>query len=704
MSETQKNMSIRLAVVDGKVVEDSFQRIGNKGSEALNKIAHATAPANAGLKTIDASARALNSLFRQAAGMLAAYTGISSLINSIRSINQTGMEFQGVATALQAISGSSAGAADEMGFLSKESERLGLNLLETAKSYMQIAAASKGTNMAGRTTREIFTAVAEASTVLQLSVDQTNGALRAIGQIMSKGKVQTEELRGQLGERLYGAFQLAARGMGITTAQLDKMLQQGKVAADEFLPRFAAEIRKTFSEGVPQASQTARAELNRFNNSILEIERTIAASGFLDGLTQGYKTLSTTLSDPEVIEAAKAIGETLGNAISGAATALAYTAKYADEAALAIGSLIVARTVAGAVSMLNMAILGNAGMVVGLRMAASISTLFAAKIIAVSTAARIASISMTGLKAALAFLGGPVGLAVLGGTALAALAYNHHKAADGAKEQSEELDKLNQEMNKNLGAVETPVSPVFNPETSSLYQEVLKQARDDDLKNAKDWESGIKRGFKSVIDEASNMAKTSEQLVTNAFKSMEDSLVSFVTKGKFDFRSLADSIISDVLRMQIQKSITAPLSAALGSIFGAAHTGGVIGKDSLGTRKVNPLVFANAPKFHSGGLVGNEVPIIAKKGETVFTPGQMQALGGALNSKPNVNISVNIENNASGVGAKTAISQDQNGGINLKVFIDEVETTIARNIGRGEGLSTTLERRYGLNPAVGSYR
>jgi hypothetical protein len=70
------------------------------------------------------------------------------------------------------------------------------------------------------------------------------------------------------------------------------MLEQGQVVADDFLPKFAAEIRKTFSDGVPAASITARAEMNRFNNAILEIERTIAAYGFLDGVTQGWQTTS----------------------------------------------------------------------------------------------------------------------------------------------------------------------------------------------------------------------------------------------------------------------------------------------------------------------------------------------------------------------------------------------------------------------------
>jgi hypothetical protein len=41
--------------------------------------------------------------------------------------------------------------------------------------------------------------------------------------------------------------------------------------------------------------------------------------------------------------------------------------------------------------------------------------------------------------------------------------------------------------------------------------------------------------------------------------------------------------------------------------------------------------------------------------------------------------------------------------LSLDIVVDKVEGRIARNIGRGEGLAPTLERRYGLNPAAGSY-
>lgn len=64
------------------------------------------------------------------------------------------------------------------------------------------------------------------------------------------------------------------------------------------------------------------------------------------------------------------------------------------------------------------------------------------------------------------------------------------------------------------------------------------------------------------------------------------------------------------------------------------HTGGIVGAGGTG-RMVNPLIFAGAPRFHSGGMAGlapNEVPAILQKGEEVLTaddPRHAQNGGGA---------------------------------------------------------------------------
>lgn len=64
--------------------------------------------------------------------------------------------------------------------------------------------------------------------------------------------------------------------------------------------------------------------------------------------------------------------------------------------------------------------------------------------------------------------------------------------------------------------------------------------------------------------------------------------------------------------------------SGVASFFSAFfHTGGIVGETGRPGRMVSAGLFAGAPRFHTGGLVAGEVPIIARKGEAVFTPEQM---------------------------------------------------------------------------------
>lgn len=237
-------------------------------------------------------------------------------------------------------------------------------------------------------------------------------------------------------------------------------------------------------------------------------------------------------------------------------------------------------------------------------------------------------------------------------------------------------------------------------------------------------EFGAKSALRTYIEDATDAAKQAERAVTGAFKSMEDALTQFVMTGKVDFNSLANSIISDLIRIQIQRAITLPLanwamslftpaaSASLplgsGDLMGVnaniAHSGGLLGTDGLPSRQVDGAVFAGARRFHTGGLVSGEVPIIARQGEAVFTPGQLRALGGAVAGRPQVNVEVNVINRADGVETRVEQQQQPDGSTRLDVIVEQMEARMARSISQGSGLAPTLERRYGLNPAAGAMR
>lgn len=171
-----------------------------------------------------------------------------------------------------------AGGADgaaNLAHVESVAERLATPIMAAKEGFKTLSGAMMGTSITASQQRGIFDSVAVASRVMGLSAEGTTGAILALGQMASKGKVQAEELRGQLGERIPGAFGIAARAMGVTTVELDKMMEQGKIVAEDFLPRFADEMMRTFGPGLEAAMGSPRAQFDRFGNAMLQLKETV---------------------------------------------------------------------------------------------------------------------------------------------------------------------------------------------------------------------------------------------------------------------------------------------------------------------------------------------------------------------------------------------------------------------------------------------
>ncbi len=266
---------------------------------ALKFLDQATAPMNSALNQIRnntaATQGAMESLTGSVGGLIANIGKIGASIITIQALRtaiteliQTSIQYETKQKSFQAISGGYAKGAAEMEFVRKEADRLRLDFLTLGDSYKTISAAAMGTNLQGTKTREIFSSVSEAARVLGLSNEQVSGTLLALGQMISKGKVQAEELRGQLGERLPGAFQIAARAMNMTTAELDKFMSEGKLTADVFLPKFAAQLHKTFGPEVQNAINQTQASLNKFTNTWNDFKNDFAEGS---GVVEGFKAV-----------------------------------------------------------------------------------------------------------------------------------------------------------------------------------------------------------------------------------------------------------------------------------------------------------------------------------------------------------------------------------------------------------------------------
>ena len=205
------------------------------------------------------------------------------------------LQMDRLSKAYTTITGSSASAQQQLSYLYDVSNRLGLQFQSTAESAKTFFAAGKGSSLE-KDMNGIFEAVASAGAALALSQDDMQGAFLALGQMISKGKVQAEELRGQLGERLPGAFQLAAKAMGMTTAQLDKFMADGKLTAEDLLPKLAKVMQEEFGAAAEAAAYGLQGQMNRLSTEWTRLKATIldsdSVASVFGTLAEGMKSLA----------------------------------------------------------------------------------------------------------------------------------------------------------------------------------------------------------------------------------------------------------------------------------------------------------------------------------------------------------------------------------------------------------------------------
>lgn len=275
----------------------SIASLGGAGTQAIRDVGKESASAADKVEKLSKSAgSAADSMSSLAKSGIAAYFG-TQVVQGARSAAIAIYEASAAAERLRTMLNFASGgnAAQEIEYLRQVTGRLGLEFASTSRAYGQFQAAARGTALEGAKARDVFESIAKASAVMGLSTDQASGVLLALQQMISKGTVQAEELRGQLGERLPGAFQIAAKAMGVTTAELGKMLEAGQVIADDFLPKFAKALNDNLGNAADRAADRLDASVNKFNNAWERLKQSAGDSGatsfFADGLNNGAASL-----------------------------------------------------------------------------------------------------------------------------------------------------------------------------------------------------------------------------------------------------------------------------------------------------------------------------------------------------------------------------------------------------------------------------
>lgn len=276
-------------------VGDNFRNVGNY-KNAVNKLAYALGQMGLAFGVFDGLRYFVDAQIK-----------LNSLQLSLRAVSKDAEEF-----------------ADNFQFASDVSRKYGQDINQIVDTYKNFIASTNESNVSLARRKELYEQIIKAGSTLALSNDDIEGTLRAVGQIFSKGTLQSEELRQQLGERLPGAFNMMAKAIGVTEVELNKLLKDGVLLGEDVMPLFGKQIEKQLGNASNNKLRTLSGAFNLLKtNIVLAVDK--AGEG-----------LKTTERFAGVI---RYLGENIGNVIRVFATLITSFTTYKVIASAMDGSI-----------------------------------------------------------------------------------------------------------------------------------------------------------------------------------------------------------------------------------------------------------------------------------------------------------------------------------------------------------------------------
>lgn len=237
--------------------------------------------------------------FRRAFGMFLGIQGVRSIIQTSRQIDLLQRSIKGLT-----------GSTQDFQYLRQEAYRTGTSLIDMGKAYKNFYSAAKMSGFNKGQIQGMFSNVLVAGRGIGANQQQIGAALLALEQMLSKGKVSMEELRRQMGNALPGAFEIAAKSMGVTTKKFNEMLKAG-LDANTFVPRFTAMLKKELGKGFAENIKSLDFALVNLNTAWLEFQNNIMQGESGEAFRTLVVGITNVLRSQEVYRGLQIIGKGL---------------------------------------------------------------------------------------------------------------------------------------------------------------------------------------------------------------------------------------------------------------------------------------------------------------------------------------------------------------------------------------------------------
>ena len=214
-----------------------------------------------------------------------------------------------------------------------------------------------------------------------------------------------------------------------------------------------------------------------------------------------------------------------------------------------------------------------------------------------------------------------------------------------------------------------------------------------------------KKKAEAQINQIAETTSNVDMVITNAFQGMADAVADFALGGKASFGDMVNAMIRDLIRLEIQTTMTSAFKSigglsGIGNMFGTL-LGVTYGTDAFSqqSRMLAAQDFGLAGARANGGMVSpGAAYLVGERGPEILRMGNQAGtiFSNAQSSAPTINIS--IKNEAANTQAEVASTRTNgDGGIDVEMIVRQV---IARDQSINGPITRGFGSRFGLRGAV----
>jgi lambda family phage tail tape measure protein len=263
-----------------------------------------------------------------------------------------------------------------------------------------------------------------------------------------------------------------------------------------------------------------------------------------------------------------------------------------------------------------------------------------------------------------------------------------HRNQLNLQQQIDQLTKTNGELSlETIKRMSLATEEATNKQISSI------EARQNAERG---WGVGTSKALNDYAYNASNAANNASTVFSNGFRNMEDAVANFAMTGQISFSSFANSVVSDLIRIQTRAAISG-IAGSVGQYFGVGGYGSATEGSSnfigppaaLANAKGNAFFGGKVTAFARGGVVSsptmfpmaNGAGLMGEAGPEAVMPlardssGRLGVRGGGSGGG---NVTVNVVNQASNSNATATETTDSMGNRQIEILVASlVNKTIA---------------------------